>query len=55
MEFSPKNPISMLGTFAGILVFTMFKELYEDYWRHKSDNEVNNYETSVLDLSTGTF
>ena len=33
--FSPKNPISMIATFAFVLIFTMFKELYEDYFRHK--------------------
>jgi phospholipid-transporting ATPase len=29
LEFSPKSPNSMIGTFAVVLVFTMFKEAYE--------------------------
>ncbi len=29
MSFSPKNPISMLGTFSIVLLFTIFKEAYE--------------------------
>jgi hypothetical protein len=45
MEFSPKNPASMIGTFGMVLVFTMFKEAYEDYFRHVSDRKVNNAET----------
>jgi len=42
----------MIGTFAAILVFTMFKELYEDYYRHKQDNLVNNTATQLLDPET---
>ena len=30
MPFSPKNYASMIGTFAAVLIFTMFKEAYED-------------------------
>ena len=41
MSFSPKNPFSMAGTFAAVLVFTMFKEAYEDYFRHIQDRRVN--------------
>lgn len=29
MSFSPKDPTSMIGTFAFVLVFTMLKEAYE--------------------------
>jgi len=29
LPFSPKSPASMIGTFAIVLIFTMFKELYE--------------------------
>lgn len=29
LEFSPKSPGSMIGTFAAVLVFTMLKEAYE--------------------------
>jgi hypothetical protein len=32
----------MIGTFAAILIFTMFKEAYEDWGRHKADRAVNN-------------
>ena len=38
----------MIGTFAAVLIFTMFKELYEDIGRMRSDNEVNNSTTLVL-------
>jgi phospholipid-transporting ATPase len=53
--FSPKNPISLLGTFGAVLVFTMLKELYEDYYRHKADNEVNEALTLVYDKSERKF
>jgi P-type E1-E2 ATPase len=36
----------MIGTFSTVLIFTMLKEGYEDYFRHKSDNTVNNAETT---------
>ena len=39
--FSPKNPFTMAGTFGAVLIFTMFKEAYEDYGRHKQDREIN--------------
>jgi len=42
MPFSPKNPLSMGLTFAAVLVATMFKEAFEDYFRWKSDKAVNN-------------
>ncbi|CAG9328551.1 unnamed protein product [Blepharisma stoltei] len=42
MPFSPKNPFSIGITFAGVLVFTMLKEAYEDYFRHKQDNIENS-------------
>lgn len=42
MSFSPKTPESMIGTFAMVLIFTMFKELFEDIQRMKSDKELNN-------------
>jgi phospholipid-transporting ATPase len=32
----------MAGTFGAVLVFTMFKEAYEDWARHKQDNQINN-------------
>jgi P-type E1-E2 ATPase len=49
MPFSPKTPAPMIGTFAMVLVFTSFKELYEDIGRWKSDREVNNKKTLILD------
>lgn len=49
MPFSPKNPVSTLSTFAMVLVFTMFKEAYEDYYRHKQDNSENNRIVHKLD------
>jgi hypothetical protein len=48
MPFSPKNPTSMIGTFAFVLIFTMFKELYEDIQRYKSDKELNTRLTQVI-------
>ena len=41
MPFSPKNPFSLAGTFAAVLIFTMFKEGYEDLARHKQDRQMN--------------
>jgi len=38
----------MIYTFAGVLFFTMLKELYEDIFRMKGDLEVNNKEAMVL-------
>jgi phospholipid-transporting ATPase len=40
-SFSPKNPVTMIGTFAMVLVFTMCKEAYEDIKRFRQDKEVN--------------
>ncbi|CAG9329527.1 unnamed protein product [Blepharisma stoltei] len=54
MPFSPKSPVSLIATFGGVLVFTMFKEAYEDYFRHKSDNAVNSAVNYKLDLATKT-
>jgi hypothetical protein len=39
----------MIGTFAAVLVFTMLKEAFEDFQRYKSDRELNNKITRVLD------
>lgn len=55
MPFSPKSPQSMIGTFAAVLIFTMFKELYEDIFRHKQDNEVNNKTCDVLSEKSLSF
>lgn len=55
MPFSPKNPYSMAGTFAVVLVATMLKEAFEDWFRHKADNAVNRAPAHVLDKSTRQF
>jgi len=41
----------MIGTFAFVLVFTMFKELYEDLSRHLQDRELNNKISLVFEPS----
>lgn len=40
-EFSPKQPSSMIGTFAFVLIATMIKEFFEDYNRYKQDRASN--------------
>jgi len=55
MPFSPKSPASMIGTFSAVLVFTMFKELFEDYYRMKSDKEINNHKTLIFNYEKGDF
>lgn len=55
MPFSPKTPASMIGTFSAVLVFTMLKELFEDYYRMKSDSETNNRKTSVFNYDKQEF
>jgi len=55
MSFSPKSAFSMAGTFAAVLVFTMFKEAYEDYFRHMQDRKVNGSITHRYDLATKDF
>jgi P-type E1-E2 ATPase len=44
----------MIGTFAGVLIFTMLKEAYEDYQRYKSDRELNMRKTRVFDSKVGS-
>jgi len=41
----------MISTFVFVLIFTMIKEAYEDYQRYKSDREMNNKLTRVLNPS----
>lgn len=55
MPFSPKNPFSTGVTFAGVLIFTMFKEAYEDYYRHKQDNFENKKKVFVFDKENSYF
>ena len=45
----------MIGTFAFVLILTMIKEAFEDYNRYKSDKELNNRKSSILNRSTGEF
>jgi phospholipid-transporting ATPase len=53
--FSPKTPVSIIGTFVAVLFFTMLKEAYEDWGRHKSDHKVNSAQTQRLDRASNTF
>ncbi|CAI2370023.1 unnamed protein product [Moneuplotes crassus] len=55
MPFSPKAPASMIGTFSGVLIFTMFKELFEDYYRMKSDKQINNTKTHIYNYDKKDF
>jgi hypothetical protein len=48
MPFSPKDPMSMIGTFSMVLFFTMMKDAYEDYKRYKQQTEVNKKKSRVL-------
>ena len=51
LPFSPKSPASMIGTFSFVLVLTVIKEGFEDYYRHKADKEANNKITRVWSYS----
>lgn len=53
MSFSPKQPISMIGTFVFVLIVTMIKEAVEDYHRYKQDKQSNN--RLVYKLETGVW
>lgn len=55
MEFSPKAPESMIGTFAIVLIFTSLKEAYEDSQRAFADREMNRRKTTVLNRKTNEF
>lgn len=50
LDFSPKRPSSMIGTFSFVLLATMVKEFFEDYSRHKQDKASND--RKVLRLSS---
>lgn len=50
--YSPKNPYSMGATFAAVLIATMIKEGYEDYFRWLQDVEVNSAKVHIYDTST---
>ena len=47
-DFSPKQPSSMIGTFAFVLIATMIKELIEDYNRYKQDKISNERKVTKL-------
>lgn len=49
LEFSPKKPSSMIGTFAFVLIATMVKEFFEDYNRYKQDRTSNERLTERLE------
>lgn len=51
LDFSPKKPSSMIGTFAFVLIATMIKELIEDYSRYKQDKLQNSREVERLSSS----
>ena len=55
MPFSPKSPFSMAGTFAAVLFFTMLKEGYEDYYRHKQDKAINSVICNKFNSETRLF
>ena len=48
LSFSPLNPSSMIGTFVFVLLVSMIKDAYEDYLRHKKDNEENDSKCTVM-------
>jgi phospholipid-transporting ATPase len=54
-SFSPKNPVTMIGTFAMVLIFTMCKEGYEDIKRYKQDKEVNLKEVTYFNRFSNKF
>ncbi len=45
----------MILTFGIVLVFTMFKEAYEDILRYGQDREYNNRKTHVFDYDSKYF
>ncbi len=55
LSFSPKNPISMMGTFAFIIICTMIKEFFEDIRRYRSDQEINHKKALIFNPSNNQF
>ena len=53
--FSPKSPYTLGGTLGLVLIFTMFKEGYEDIGRHRQDKEVNTKPVQRYSQKTNTF
>ena len=55
LPFSPKSPVSNIGTFALVLIFTMLKEGYEDLKRAQQDKVLNDKKAYVYDFKTGQY
>jgi phospholipid-transporting ATPase len=55
MNFSPKNPVSMISTFSAVLIFTSVKELYEDLKRCYCDREVNEKDTKIYNPDSNSY
>ena len=55
MPFSPKNPFSLGATLAAVLIFTIFKEGYEDLARHRQDKEVNEAKFHKFSVDENKF
>ncbi len=55
MNFSPKNPVSMISTFSVVLIFTSVKELYEDLKRYCCDKEVNDKDTFIFNPDSNSY
>lgn len=43
MSFSPKEPASMIGTFAIVIIFTMLKEAFEVITKYKKNSFVYKF------------
>ena len=55
MPFSPKSPVSMIGTFSFVLLLTMVKEAVEDVYRHRADREANSKTTHVFSFAVNRY
>ncbi|CAB4419848.1 unnamed protein product [Rhizophagus irregularis] len=51
-DVSPTNPYTTLGTLVVVLTATAFKEIVEDFKRHRSDAEVNQRSCKTLQGSS---
>jgi len=48
---SPLTPWSTLGPLSMVMTFSLIKEGLEDVKRHKSDRQINNTRTEILDIT----
>lgn len=48
LPISSKDPVSLISTFALVLLISALKEAYEDYHRHISDEETNHLPVSSI-------